>query len=345
MDRGSTYDESCPGALRVAFEPAALLTIRLTMTLPSLNFLSFESRKTNSLSLPMFAVFIALHPLAAFAVIRYFFPFTWEQQWSGGLGAVVLTTLACNLVFCFGEHLFHRYLLHANSISFLGKLSFSHLAHHKLTNIKFPGDRVVSAYPIEDEEHDEFATFPPYALLAFMVFLTPFLAVTAFSFPHIPILIGGYLAISIAHFLYETIHVAHHTPYDTWWKTKIEGPVFGTMWRKLYGFHQAHHANYKCNMNIAGFYGLPLADLVLGTYQQPAVLLLDGAPATKELAAKLTSTPHWPISVMDSALLKRRKRMVREQEQRAAGKAAAQGAAPASAGRRVVDPAGPAELR
>lgn len=336
-----TYDEARPGAHCAAFVPAD----RLTMTLPSLNFLSFESRTRNPLALPLFTIFCALHPLAAFAVLRVLFPATWEAQWSWGVRGVVLTTLFFNLIFCFGEYLFHRYLLHANSISFLGKLSFSHLAHHKLTNIKFPGDHVVSHYPIVDREHDEFATFPPYALLAFMAFLTPFLAVIAFSFPQIPVLIGGYTAIAIAHFLYETIHVAHHTPYDPFWKSRIEWPVLGTVWRKLYGFHQAHHANYKCNMNIAGFYGLPLADLVLGTYEQPAVLLIDGAPATKDLAAKLTKTPHWPISMMDSALLKRRRRMVREQEERAARKAAAQHATAPNAAQRVVDPSGPAELR
>ena len=314
------------------------------MTLQSLNFLSFESRTRNSLSFPLFTLFIALHPLAAFAIVRYFFRPTWDQHLSAGFGAIVITTLACNLVFCFGEYLFHRYLLHANSISFLGRLSFGHLHHHKLTSIKFVGDKVESAYPITDLEHDDAATFPPYALLAFMAFWTPFFAVIAFSFPHLPILIGGYVAITVAHYLYETIHVAHHTPYDPWWKRKIEGPLFGTIWRKLYGFHQAHHANYKCNMNIAGFYGLPLADLVLGTYEQPAVLLLDGAPATKQLAAKLTKVPRWPISVMDSALLKRRRRMVREQDERAARKAAAERAGePAPS--HVVDPASPGEIR
>ena len=314
------------------------------MTLQSLNFLSYESRTRNPLSFPLFTVFIALHPLAVFAIIRTFFRPTWDAQWSGGLGPVILTMLGCNLVFCFGEYLFHRYLLHANSIGFLGRLSFGHLHHHKLTSITFVGDRVKSAYPIVDNEHDDAATFPPYALLAFMIFFTPFFAVAAFSFPQFPILIGGYLAISIAHFLYETIHVAHHTPYEVFWQSKIEGPVFGTMWRKLYGFHQAHHANYKCNMNIAGFYGLPLADLVLGTYEQPAVLLNEGAPATKQLAASLTKTPRWPISVMDRALLKRRRRMVREQEERAARKAAAEHAAAPSPAH-VVDPARPGEIR
>jgi len=313
------------------------------MTLQSLNFLSFKSRTHNHLSWLLFTVYIALHPLAVFAIVRTFFRPTWDQHWASGLGAVVLTTLVCNLVFCFGEFLFHRYLLHANTVSFLWRLSFGHLHHHKLTSIRFTGDTVQSAYPITDEAHDDAATFPPYALLGFMAFWTPFFAVIAFSFPQIPILIGGYTAISIAHYLYEVIHVAHHTPYDPWWKTRIEGPVFGTMWRKLYGFHQAHHANYKCNMNIAGFYGLPLADLVLGTYEQPAVLLNDGAPATKELAVKLAKTPRWPISAMDRALLKRRRRMVREQEARAARKAVAQAAMPQPVHR--VDPAQPRELR
>jgi hypothetical protein len=315
------------------------------MTLQSLNFLSFESRTRNPLAFPLFAVFCAAHPLAAFAVLRYFFPATWEAQWAWGLGGVVLVTLAGNLVMCFGEYMFHRYLLHANSLSLLGRLSFSHLAHHKLTNIKIPCDRVVSAYPIADREHDHAATFPPYALLAFMAVLTPFLAVTAFSFPQVPVLIGGYTAITIAHFLYESMHVAHHTPFDPYWKTKIEQPVLGTMWRKMYGFHQAHHANYKCNMNIAGFFGVPLGDLVLGTYQQPEVLLIDGAPATKAVAAKLTTTPNWPVSMMDSALLKRRRRMMREQDERAARKAAAELAVPTHGHRQVVDSTGPAELR
>lgn len=315
------------------------------MTLQSLNFLSFESRTRNPLAFPLFTVFIALHPLAAFAIIRMFFRPTWDAQVGAGVVAIVLTTLACNVVFCFGEFLFHRYLLHANSIGFLGRLSFGHLHHHKLTSIKFPGDHVESIYPIIDVEHDEAATFPPYALLAFIVFFTPFFAVMAFSFPTFPILIGGYLAISIAHFLYETIHVAHHRPYEVFWQAKIEGPVLGTIWKKLYGFHQAHHANYKCNMNIAGFYGIPLADLVLGTYEQPAVLLNDGAAATKQMAASLTKTPHWPISAMDQALLKRRKRMVKEQHARAMARKAAAELAAGTSSAGVVDPVRPGELR
>ena len=88
----------------------------------------------------------------------------------------------------------------------------------------------------------------------------------------------------------------------------------------MHGFHVAHHANYKCNMNLAGFFGIPLADLVLGTYKQPDPMLIDGAPATKALARDLTPNPHWPISVFDAASVKRRRRMQKEADARKAAK-------------------------
>ena len=103
----------------------------------------------------------------------------------------------------------------------------------------------------------------------------------AFSFPRLPILISGYAAIAIGHCLYELIHAVHHQPYESFWKPRIEHRWLGGAWKWLYGFHQAHHANYKCNLNVAGFFGIPLADLVFGTYKQPDRLLLDGVSATK----------------------------------------------------------------
>ncbi len=157
---------------------------------------------------------------------------------------------------------------------FLRSLCTSHLTHHKLTFIRFDerAGAVRSAYPIVDAAHDDQSTFPPWALIPFFAFFTPFFAPMAFSFPWLPILIGGYAAIAIAHCLYEVIHAVHHQPYDTW-KPRLEHRVFGRAWRWLYGFHQAHHANYKCNLNVAGFFGLPLADLAFGTYRQPSPLL------------------------------------------------------------------------
>ena len=285
----------------------------------TLNFLSFENRTHNPAVAPaLFGVFIVAHLVVLFAFIRFAFPWTWQQQLSSGVTGIVLTMVACNVVFCFGEFLFHRYLLHIDSIKWLGKLCYAHRAHHKLTSIRFDDrvNAVRSEYPISDVDHDDSATFPPYALLLFFAFWTPFFAVIAFSFPQFPILVGGYTALAIAHFLYETLHVLHHTPHQ-WWERQIKLPIVGTLFHKMYGFHQAHHANYHCNMNIAGFYGIPLADLVLRTYKQPDTLLIEGAPGTKAAARALTPQPRWPISAMDRAVIKRRARMKKEEDMRA----------------------------
>lgn len=258
--------------------------------------------------------------MVLFAALAVLFPWTMQQQLSAGALAIVLTCLVCNLVFCFGEYFFHRYLLHIEAVRILRQLCASHLAHHKLTSVGFDERQrtVRSAYAIRSAADDHSATFPPWALVAFFAFWTPFFAAAAFSFPRFPILLGGYTALAIAHFLYEAIHVAHHLPYDSWWQRRIERGIAAPVWRKLYGFHQAHHANYRCNMNVAGFFGLPLADFVFGTYKQPAMLLLEGAPATKAVARELTPSPRWPISSLDRQLLKRRRRMSKEDEARRA---------------------------
>ena len=77
----------------------------------------------------------------------------------------------------------------------------------------------------------------------------------------------------------EILHAIDHHPYE-WWKRATEHPRLGKMWRKLYGFHHMHHANISCNEAISGFFGLPIADWVLGTYHQPRELLLEGRVAT-----------------------------------------------------------------
>lgn len=276
-----------------------------------MNFLSYESRSKNPAATLHFAIFIALQLLAVWAFVWYFFRPTWDQHVAAGMGAIVVTFLVCSAVTCIGEYLFHRYLLHIETVRFLSTLCTSHRAHHKLTSILFDEAHhtVRSTYAITSVKQDDQATFPPWALVPFFAFFTPFFAPIAFSFPQVPILISGYAAIAVAHFLYETIHVAHHQPHETWWKPRIESRLFGGVWRRLYGFHQAHHANYRCNQNITGFLGLPLADLLFGTYRQPDTLLIEGAAATKEAARRLTPEPRWPISALDRAVLKRRRWM------------------------------------
>jgi len=279
----------------------------------NLNFLSFENRAATPLAPLLFTAFVGGQLFAVLAVIRFFFPSTWGQHVSAGPAVIVATTLGGGVVLCFAEYFFHRYILHIESVRLVQHMCHSHRAHHKLTNIKFD-DRtgtVRSAYPITSAEHGDKSTFPPWALAVLFLLATPPLAAAAFFAPSVPILIGGYAAVAIAHFLYETIHAAHHEPYETFWKRKLESPTLGRAWTWLYGFHQAHHANYHCNLNVAGFFGVPLGDLLFGTYRTPEPLLLDGAAATKESARRLVPTPRWPISALDRMVFNRRRRQAK----------------------------------
>jgi hemolysin III len=287
------------------------MPIQVPQSAFTLNFLSYESRARNRAAPLLFALWVALQLAAIYALVRLGFRDTWDQHVASGASAMALTGLVCGLVMCFGEFFFHRYILHLETVRFLRALCRSHLDHHKLTAIRFDGaaGSVRSAYAIDAVERDDQATFPPWALLPFFAFFTPFFATIAFSFPHVPILIGGYGAVAVAHFLYEVIHVVHHQPYEPAWRRRLESRVFGWLWRRLYGFHQAHHANYKCNQNVAGFFGVPLADLAFGTYKQPDTLLLDGAPATSEAARRLTPEPRWPVAWLDRVAFKRRRWM------------------------------------
>lgn len=227
--------------------------------------------------------------------------------------AIIVTTAVCSMVLCIGEHLFHRYMLHLDVVRFLGSLCSSHRTHHKLTSVKFDRQGIVhSEYAITTMAQDDQATFPSWALIPFFTFFTPFFAVIAFSFPHIPILIGGYTAIAIEHYLFEMIHVLHHLPYETYWKPRMHGRLTSPIWSWLYGFHLAHHVNYKCNMNVAGFYGLPLADLLFGTYVTPRPIPVEGVQATSAMARGFTPQPYFFIAWLDRVAFKRKRWMVKE---------------------------------
>jgi hypothetical protein len=277
-----------------------------------LNFLSFENRNASRLAPIYFVLYVAGQLVTLLVFIRYAFRPTWNQHMDSGISAIAATFVVCSLVLCFGEYLFHRYLLHLETVRFLRSLCTSHLTHHKLTSIRFDQTGTVrSTYPITDHRHDDQSTFPPWALIPFLAFFTPFFAAIAFSFPWIPILISGYAAIAVAHLLYETLHAVHHQPYETFWQARLGCRWLGRFWRWFYGFHQAHHANYRCNLNVAGFFGIPLADLLFATYRQPSALLLDGARATNAVARTLSPQPRWPISWLDRVAFKRRRWMVK----------------------------------
>lgn len=279
-------------------------------SLRNLNFLSYENRAATVFAPLLFAAFVFGQLLAVLAFIRYFFRPVWDAQLAAGPVAIVTTLLVCSLVCCFVEYFFHRYVLHIESLPLLGHMCSSHRAHHKLTSIQFDErtGTVRSAYPITGIAHGDKSTFPPWALVALFATVTPLLLAVTLASPGVPILISGYASVAIAHFLYELIHAVHHEPVEAW-QPRLDCRTFGRAWTWLYGFHQAHHANYRCNMNVAGFYGIPVGDLVLGTYRRPEPLLLDGAIATKAAARRLITTPRWPISWLDRAVFDRRRRL------------------------------------
>lgn len=216
---------------------------------------------------------------------RFLLPSVWHSQFASGGVALLLSFLGAHLFLCFFEWAFHRYVLHSVTTPWLQLFARGHRHHHGLTPIRLQpvaegSDRyILNRYPIVDESQFEDSAFPPYAIVAFWALFTPLLIGVQLLLPQAPVLMGGYAAITWSMCLYEILHAIEHQPYE-WWKHATEHPRVGGLWRALYGFHHMHHANISCNEAISGFFGLPIADWVLGTYHQPKELLLEGRVAT-----------------------------------------------------------------
>jgi hemolysin III len=234
-------------------------------------------------------LWFSVQALVQYAVLllafRFLLPNVWKHQFAAGWTALLLVFLGMHLLLCFFEWGFHRYVLHTVTTRWLLYFARGHRHHHSLTPIRLQpvaegSDRcVLNRYPITEEAQYPDSAFPIYAIVAFWILFTPLLLVLQWLLPNVPFLIGGYSAITWSMCLYEILHAIEHQPYE-WWKGATEHPRLGRMWRALYGFHHMHHANILCNEAISGFFGLPIADWVLGTYHQPKELLLEGRMAT-----------------------------------------------------------------
>ena len=240
----------------------------------------------NRFSIARFLLQTALQYGLLLVAIRLAAPGFWARQLAAGPGAFLVVFFATNLFLAFFEWGFHRYLLHSVVLGRLGRLATAHRNHHSLTSVRLgrvegSADRIVlNRYPITHEEQFEDSAFPPYALAVFWLLFAPLLIVAQLLIPRAPVILGGYTAVTWSMASYETLHAVEHWPYE-WWKRATEHPVYGTVWKKLYGFHHYHHANTSRNMAISGFVlGFPLPDIVLGTYHQPKELLLEGRMAT-----------------------------------------------------------------
>ena len=254
--------------------------------------------------------------------LRYLLPNLWARQLAAGFLPFLVCFLAMHMVLCFFEWAFHRYVLHAMTTPSLGWFARGHRNHHGLTSIRLQpvaagSDRyILNRYPITEAEQYVDSAFPVYSVLAFWALFTPLLAVFQLWLPAQPVLLGGYAAITFSLALYEILHAIEHHPYE-WWKHATEHPRLGKMWRKLYGFHHMHHANISCNEAISGFFGLPVADWLFGTYHQPKELLLEGRiSSAKDFA--VPPPPRW-VARLDEWARKRETQILhrtqRKQEQ------------------------------
>ena len=243
------------------------------------------SQEHKPFSMLRFGILVVAQYGLLLAGVRFLAPGFWAGQFAAGWAAMVGVFLGMHLLLCFFEWGFHRYVLHSITAQRLAWFAHAHRNHHGLTPIRLQSvaegsDRyVLNRYPIVDDSQHHDSAFPIYAMAGFWLFFTPLLIALQLLLPRLPIVVGGYSGITLSMSLYEILHAIEHKPYE-WWKGATEHPRLGPMWRKLYGFHHMHHANVSCNEAISGFFGLPLADWVLGTYHQPRELLLEGRVAT-----------------------------------------------------------------
>lgn len=257
---------------------------------------SFEARINNrGRTLFVFSLFVTGHLLVIFSLLYFLFPRTWERETGLGIISIGLTFLSFHLISCVGEYFFHRNVLHDIIGPF--KVFFrKHGMHHFLTTVSWDKDnsdlKIHSCYAIEKIEQDISATFPLWALAAFLMGIAPLLIIISWLLPNVPVLLAGFSAITLSYYLYEVLHVMHHQP-PLWWHEKFSKRFLGKTWQAIYSFHNCHHANTRCNLNVAGFFGLPLADWIFGTYRNPPTLLLHGSPVDNEVISDLTSRTHW----------------------------------------------------
>jgi len=112
--------------------------------------------------------------------------------------------------------------------------------------------------------------------------------------------------------LYELLHAIEHWPFETWMPL-IENPRWGWFWKKAYSFHLRHHAVIECNESISGFFTLPVADLVFGTFVLPETLYADGEEwmASKFRNPRPYALIRW-CDRLTNAMVKRRRERARK---------------------------------
>ena len=227
-------------------------------------------------SLLLFFATVVLTLAGLCGILVLVVPSVWRTQISASWGALAGVFLVTHFAAAFVEFFFHRYVLHAPLVPFLSYFYRQHTLHHALTRVSYRrtgssrGElpclvEVENRYPIVESKQHEASFFPWYSLAVFSLLGSLVFAPLQWLMPQTPVFLGGYVGIAWSLTLYELIHAAEHLPPE-WWNRRLEHPARGRFWRRVYAFHIRHHADIRCNEAISGVFGLPLVDLLFGTY-------------------------------------------------------------------------------
>src|SRR5437867_5918375 len=182
-----------------------------------------RTRPQRRFSIRRFSLLVALQVAVLFVGYRLAFPALWARQLAGGAPAFISVFLGMHLFLCFFEWFFHRYVLHGVTARMLRGFAHEHRHHHSLTPIRLRpvtegSDRfILNEYPITQEEQYESSAFPVYALAGFWAFFTLPLVGLQLLLPGLPVVLGGFAAITWSMALYEILHAIEHWPYE-WWR-------------------------------------------------------------------------------------------------------------------------------
>lgn len=266
-------------------------------------------------SLPLFLVTVGLSLAGLAALVKFVAPdHVWHAQWEASWLQYLAVFLLVTLGNCFVEYVFHRYVLHKPVVPILSRFYRQHTLHHSLTRIarrRTAGGRdvpfVENLYPITTAEQGEASFFPWYTLAIFAALATPLFALGQWLWPELPWFFAGYAAFAGSLFCYEVFHAIEHWSFERW-SPLLDHRYFGGFWRKVYSFHLRHHAVIDCNEAISGFFTLPVADWVLGTFVLPKTLYTNGEDwrAAEFTSPRPCALVRWADAKSDEIVQRRR---------------------------------------
>lgn len=270
-------------------------------------------------SVSLFLLTIAITLGGLFIALAWIFPALWEAQLAASLASFAAVFVGMHVFSGLMEYFFHRYVLHAPLFGAMSYFYKQHTLHHALTRVVHRPSAVTgetlpvlveveNRYPIVEEHQHESSFFPWYTLIVFSLLVTPLLIVGHLLWPSAPWFLAGWLGVTFSLALYEFVHAVEHWPEHRW-HALIARPRTGRFWRKAYAFHLRHHADIRCNEGISGVFGLPIFDVLFGTYVDPNTLYMNGTTTQPtEFRSPVPSffLIRWLDKLSDAAVKRRR---------------------------------------